>query len=501
MKKLLQRLFTALAALSIIFTSLGAVSTVFAQENAPKDTDTYDIVLTKIKLKDLSGWPKTTGQNGTEYTGQALNSLTDYFGAGAETLDGVWFEVHKYDETKQDHIGELAEGTKVSGLTENGGKITFQGLKAGKYIIVEKKDKSTLASQEQLAEAAAVPMEINLPVFKATGGWYTTGNDALHVYPKNTVDKPTINKVVNENDKHDSADLGQKKTFKVTSNMPKGIADYKVLNFEDKFSKGLSYAGNLKVMKNNQEIPAENYTATQPNVGTKGATVKVAFKEDYIKTLKPNDVITLTYDATINEDAVMGAENPNNIAVEYGTNPTVTKKENPTETPELHTGGAKFIKKDKATAAALKDAEFVVKNTNSKYMKKEGNVVTWVDDKAQATTIKSQADGTFEVTGLAFGEKNKKPSEAGTTTYYLEETKAPQGYALLQQPIEFKVGYNTYYKDPTVTNPVSTDPQVVNNNKVTIPQTGGIGSVVVIAAGILIVGLGLFAKRRATEKD
>lgn len=501
MKKLLQRLFTALAALSIIFTSLGAVSTVFAQENAPGANDTYDIVLTKVKMKDLNGWPKQEGNDGTKYTGQKLDSLTNYFGAEATTLDGVWFEVHKYDEAKADHIGELVAGKE--GATANGGQITFKDLPAGKYMIVERKDKSTLASQEQLANSATVPMEVNLPVFKATGGWYTKGNDALHVYPKNTVDKPSIDKVVNENDKHDSADLGQTKTFKITSKMPNGIADYKVLNFEDKFSNGLSYKGNLKVMKNGQVVAAGNdtYTATEPAVNTKGANIKVSFKEAYIKTLTPNDTITITYDAVVNEDAVMGAENPNEAKVQYGTNPNVVKEEKPGENPELHVGGKRFIKQDKSTATALQDAEFVVKNSENKYMKKDNNVVTWVADKNQATVLKSKNDGTFEVTGLAFGNKGKKPSEADTTTYYLEETKAPQGYALLQQPIEFKVGYNTYYEDPTAVNKKSSSPQVVNNNKVTIPQTGGIGSVVVIVAGILIVGLGLFAKRRATEKD
>ena len=339
MKKLLHFLFTALAALAMIFSSLGTITAFAATEQ------TYDIVLTKVKMTSLAGWPKQNGADGTEYTGQQLN-IQNYFGAGSETLPGVWFEVHKYDDSKSDKVGDLVAGQE--GQTDAAGQITFKDLPAGKYMIVENKEKSELSSQEQLAESAAVPMEIELPVYKATGGWYTTGTDAVHVYPKNTVDKPSIDKVVNDHDKHDTATIGVKKTFKVTSKMPKGIEDYKVLTFTDKMSAGLTYKGNLVVKKGNDVVPTTDYetTGTSP-VDTKAGTISVAFKETFIKSLKANDVITITYDTVINEDAVMGEANKNDVKVDYGTNPNFKKEEKPTDIPELHTGGAKFIKNDK----------------------------------------------------------------------------------------------------------------------------------------------------------
>lgn len=88
MKKLSYFLFTALAALAMIFSLLGTVTAFATTEQ------TYDIVLTKVKMTSLAGWPKQNGADGTEYTGQQLN-IQNYFGAGSETLEGVWFEVHK----------------------------------------------------------------------------------------------------------------------------------------------------------------------------------------------------------------------------------------------------------------------------------------------------------------------------------------------------------------------------------------------------------------------
>lgn len=485
MKNVKRYFLSFLAALSIVLLAFGAVKA-FAQDNAPGENDTYDVVLTKVKLSDLTGWPKQTGVNNEDYTGQKLN-VTDYFGSGAKTLANVWFDVYKDTPT----------GTPVAGAaTGADGTVTFTGLKAGKYYIVENKAKSTLTSDEQLANSAAVPVEINLPVFKATGGWYTTGTDAVHVYPKNTVDKPSIDKVVSEDAKHDTALVGETKTFKVTSTMPEGIKDYKALKFTDKFSAGLTYTGNLVVKNGATDVDPSNYstTGTDP-VGTKGAAISIAFKEDYIKTLNPKDVITITYDAVINEEAVMGAANPNDVKLTYGTNPDSTKEVKPNETPELHTGGAKFEKIDKATSAKLAGAKFVVTNeAGDKYLKQTAASGTtpakneWVANKADATVFTSAADGTFEVKGLPYGVKGND-NATGETKYKLVEVEAPTGYALLQQPVEFTISSTTY------TGGINQ----VNNNKVTIPQTGGIGSALVIAAGVLVVGLGFIAKRRSAK--
>ncbi|MDZ5501363.1 isopeptide-forming domain-containing fimbrial protein [Enterococcus cecorum] len=331
MKKL--KLTTIFLVIVGFILSMAGLQKGYAAET-PAENDTFDIVLTNMKLDDLTGWPKGEGKD--NYTGAKLD-LQSYFGT-TSTLDGVWFEVH-------DAQGEIVQ----EGLTANGGQITFTGLKKGTYVIVQNKAKSKVDAAEQLAGYAAVPMTITLPVYKADGTWFTTGENAVHVYPKNTVNKPTIDKVVNESDKHDTVAYGDTKTFTITSEMPDGIADYTVLTYSDQFSKGLSYQGNLTVLKNGESIPAENYQLTAPTVGTKAAAISVAFTEAYIQTLEPKDVITITYQASINKDAVMGTANPNDVKVTYGHNPDFTKDYELEEIPELHTGGAKFVKQDRAT--------------------------------------------------------------------------------------------------------------------------------------------------------
>lgn len=524
MKKI-SKFLGILMAFAVIISSMLPATKVSAVTAA----ETYDVVLTKILMPDenaLKNWDaKNPTHNGITYDGTKISNEEQFFGNGIKYLKGVCFEVHKYDESKPDKIGELVQNSGIfvnSQLTNEQGQINFKGLDEGKYIIVENKEKSTIEGKKQLANSKAVPMEISLPAYNAAGNKFTTidKNNPLYVYPKNTVDEPDIHKYVNETDQRDTALIGEKKQFRITSKMPEGIKDYKILEIEDQLSKGLTYAGELAVnvkKKGNNVVPVNintDYT-TDAVENTKNAKFKITFKETFIKSLEKDDEIIVTYKAIINEDAIIGAENPNEAKIIYGHNPN-DKKDKKSEEPELHTGGKRFVKKDAKSDTKLKDAKFLVLNKEkTKYLKQTlvGDKVTkneWVDksevegktyeqietDK-KVTIFSSDNNGEFEVVGLPFGEKNKKPQEAGTTDYYIKEIKAPKDYALITEPQMFTIGYNSYYKDPTNINSLTkADPDVINNNKVTIPQTGGIGSIIVIAGGVLITTLGIYMKKR-----
>lgn len=116
---------------------------------------------------------------------------------------------------------------------------------------------------------------------------------------------------------------------------------------------------------------------------------------------------------------------------------------------------------------------------------------TWVDEKTKAITFTSNNQGQFEVTGLEVG------------SYKLEETLAPAGYAKLSGDIEFTVGHDSYtsgdikYK----TDDASNNAQKVFNKKVTIPQTGGIGTILFTIIGLsIMLGAVVIMKRRQSEE-
>ncbi|HEM5163455.1 TPA: isopeptide-forming domain-containing fimbrial protein [Streptococcus suis] len=111
---------------------------------------------------------------------------------------------------------------------------------------------------------------------------------------------------------------------------------------------------------------------------------------------------------------------------------------------------------------------------------------TWVSNQSEAFTFVSSTDGKFEVKGLNAG------------TYQLVETKAPDGYALLTSPIEFQVGLGTW----TDNSETAIDGHTrVNNKKVTIPQTGGIGTLVFTVVGLSTMVFAFIAmKKRQSEE-
>ncbi|EEI85891.1 LPXTG-motif cell wall anchor domain protein [Anaerococcus lactolyticus ATCC 51172] len=142
-----------------------------------------------------------------------------------------------------------------------------------------------------------------------------------------------------------------------------------------------------------------------------------------------------------------------------------------------------FDTKDKALA---KVAE-LQKTRDKEFVKAKLNY-TWVQSKDEATQFYTNKDGQFEVTGLAYGD------------YRAVEIKAAPGYALDTNPENFKFtvadgsytgpaqGVTAEHIQYDATNGNDNNKaQKIVNKKVTIPETGGIGSLIFIVAGLAIM--------------
>lgn len=365
----------------------------------------------------------------------------------------------------------------------------------GTYYVRETKRPATLESQ------LGVPFIMELPVLNVAGDAYLT---ALHLYPKNVIedDMPVIDKDVKVKDNdHAGFDVGYTFDYLIYPKVPQGIEDYTVFKVYDKLNSALDYMGNLTVTYNGVTFDkGADYTLTESAAGTAGGEFTLTFTADGLKKLAANraesetdKTLEIKFQARINKTAAMGTNIYNNAVLTYNNGYTTDKTVDVPDVnrPEVHTGGRQFIKVDNVTQTyldLLAEATFVVKNSDGKYMAKDSEgKVTWVADLADATKIDvNDVNGSFEVTGLAYGDTG------AAFTYTLEEVVVPEGYVKMAD-LSFTIDANSYISEAVI--------KVVNVKRPHIPQTGGIGTIIFLATGLTLMGAAVVALRRKEQSD
>lgn len=319
--------------------------------------------------------------------------------------------------------------------------------------------------------------------------------------------------------------IGDTVTYQLTSKVPDmtGYNSY-TFKFSDTLSKGLDLKEVLSVKVGNTTLTAKKTGAnTYALAYDETNRILTVTLNDFYNSYKnrTGETITVVYTATLNKDAVIGMNpNTNKAVVEYSNDPKSdgTGKSEPSIV-DVHTFDFtiyKYYLKDqnnKEDKTALAKAEFELYKGNTEgtaadeqakvNIVDEGNGVyrQATADEAKAADftsakIVSDADGKVLVKGL----------EAGT--YYLRETKAPEGYNKLLSDIKVEIkpvydkttgkltsySVDYTYNGTTTTGKeikdTKTSPEVAVENKTgaQLPSTGSKGALMVTLAGIVLFG-------------
>ncbi|GFZ34309.1 hypothetical protein CSC2_48350 [Clostridium zeae] len=439
-----------------------------------------------------------TDHNGGKLSADQIASLQT---GAVENNTGVEFTAWKLDsnpnssyvaDTFKNMTNDYLNNTYQTKVTVRAGQ--SQNFPNGIYYVRETKHPATLV------DASGVPFIMELPALNVAGTAYLTD---LHLYPKNVIvdDTPTIDKDVNaKGQDHASYDIGESFNYLIYPKVPIGIQDYKTFKIQDALASTLDYLDGVTVTYNGNTLsPSTDYTLVASAVNTAGGNFAITFTPAGLQKLGTDlngaKNLEIKFTARINNTATMGTNIYNNATLTYnngysGDKCTDVPKSNQ---PEVHTGGRQFIKVDNTTQtylSVLSKASFVIKNSDNKYMSKDSQgKITWVDTTDAATKINvNPNDGSFEVTGLAYGDNDS------AVTYQLKEVVTPDKYVTMND-LTFTIDKNSYGNKTDIND----NTKVINVKRPIIPQTGGIGTIIFLAAGLIIMGSSVVALKRRVQ--
>lgn len=469
------------ALLLALVLTLGLCATAFAEDakpgsitiSNPAQGKTYEV----FKLLDVAADESDLANKGFIYKLTA-DAWADFITNVKDGSDNNYFNLFENGGTKYVLANEnlkhgiadfaakakaYAETNKLAPLktakAEAEGALEISGLDLGYYLV--RSDLGILCSLDTTAPNAEV-LEKN----EAT------------VIVKNVEDTTK---------KQSVAEIGTYVKFTIQITVKdKAPVNYKLV---DEMTEGLTFVNDenhpLTVTVNGSALAAENYNVAE-TTEPRGFTLTFNNNaEGNASILKTGDVVTVTYYAQINENAVIADEaNVNKARVEYGTNShteydttetyvwkmNIVKYTMEQETEKKLAGATFKLSRDEAGAQVIK----LVKVDDTTYRLALPTETDTADD-----TVTTGETGELVINGLADG------------TYYLTETKAPRGYNLLREPVKVTIGHKdangkltetSFVADQTETD-TSGVVKVENNAGAELPSTGGIGTTVFYVLG------------------
>lgn len=393
-----------------------------------------------------------------------------------------------------------------SDKTDDKGIIDFTGLKtrneAGQYKMYLFEEGNSLKTNL----LRSVPMIVGMPVRNVAKDKFL---DTIKIYPKNTgLEKELTNLNGNSTDGTVyNYEVGQELHYETNFVIPHGIREagtkFKSINLTDMMSAvGTTLVGEPSITIEGDDedlhdyfVAAGAYTDSNDTGWSGHAGFKYTIdmtagsKESEINALLEKiegKALSVKYTMKINKHAVPNQDIGNTFTGKFGNEPEMTVVD---ESQKVETSGHKFTKYDAYDEnQGLPDAEFKLQNSDGDWAilnnpgGEDGTYkpesIRW-GTKAEATTLKSAAEGHLQINGLESG------------SYTLVETKAPTGYQITTTDTNFTVA-----KGMLTTTALGSDTIANTPLDGELPLTGGMGIAAFLIVGTAAMGTAVIYKKR-----
>lgn len=417
----------------------------------------------------------TTSYNATAYTIEQFAALTDDSDALKTLLAGLPNYIIANSIAPVGTPANVADGTA-----------TFANLAMGEYFIRPTSTTSVYQLMLQKVEPTVV------------GGAYVINDVTFNAKHKEvSVDKAADKTSVTKN---------EKVTYTITVEIPTYASQAKDKSFyvSDLLPDGLTIdTDSIKVQIDGTNVDTAAYTLDKTaNTTTEPYyTFKLSVDTDkYAEKWSANGgkQLVITYTATLNNDntTAVNTKETNKVTFDYSNYPYVgNSHKQKTDAVEVTTFAIKIDKYvDGTTSTKLANAKFDLYRTATQAEIDAGTSVEIPHTSRQG--IKLEGDKVTDANGTATFEKY----EANDTNYdyYLVETQAPSGYNILDNAV--KVNFTDL--DVSTTGGIYTV-EVPNSSGITLPITGGTGTVIFTIIGIALMAgavvLFVVSRKKAEE--
>lgn len=445
------------------------------------DTDKVgDYTFSFFKIADLD---LTTGKYSSTITDTALKNAVNgtYSDTKSQNILTACDTLYK---NNKEAFGTAATTISFSSATtEATATVTDPGLY---YVYCTSKPAKVTGVQSSLA---------SLPYFDGTN--YVSVDQTEHnLAEKVSTSSVTVDKSA---DKTYVGDNNKTVTYTLTASTA-GSIDNQLKKYEivDTMDEGLTFNENSVVVKYDGTGDAltlgtdysieKNHPYTGKN-GEATATFAVVFKSATLESenFYNADTVVVTYTADLNEKAKLNTALDNTDGLVYG-NDAETNFESGKNSPDVFTYGMKVVKVNgNDTTQKLADAEFQI------FTDAEAKTPLTVDGKNVVAKTGANGEATFVLEGTTTTFKFD-----ATKTYYAKEIVAPSGYNLNSSVFTVSIDKSKEYTFVGNTAEGEAN-KVVPNYPVTVPQTGGMGTMMFYVGGAALIacaGVLLFVLKR-----